>query len=32
VKSRREEGWLTLRFPTYTAYRARTRRFIPFVW
>jgi protein-S-isoprenylcysteine O-methyltransferase Ste14 len=32
VKSRREEGWLTARFPAYTAYRARTRRFLPFVW
>jgi protein-S-isoprenylcysteine O-methyltransferase Ste14 len=29
VKSRREEAWLTQRFPAYTAYRARTRRFIP---
>lgn len=32
VKSRREEDWLTARFPAYTAYRARTRRFLPFVW
>ena len=29
VKSAREEAWLEQRFPAYTAYRARTRRFIP---
>ena len=29
VKSLREEAWLTQRFPAYAAYRARTRRFIP---
>jgi protein-S-isoprenylcysteine O-methyltransferase Ste14 len=32
VKSGREERWLAARFPAYGAYRARTRRFIPFVW
>ena len=29
VKSAREEAWLEQRFPTYDAYRARTRRLIP---
>ena len=29
VKSMREEAWLTHRFPAYAAYRARTRRLIP---
>jgi protein-S-isoprenylcysteine O-methyltransferase Ste14 len=29
VKSSREEAWLTQRFPAYEAYRARTRRFLP---
>jgi protein-S-isoprenylcysteine O-methyltransferase Ste14 len=29
VKSAREEVWLTQRFPAYAAYRARTRRLIP---
>jgi protein-S-isoprenylcysteine O-methyltransferase Ste14 len=29
VKSAREEAWLSQRFPTYAAYRARTRRLIP---
>ena len=29
VKSAREEAWLEQRFPTYAAYRARTRRLIP---
>jgi protein-S-isoprenylcysteine O-methyltransferase Ste14 len=29
LKSRREEAWLVERFPDYAAYRARTRRFIP---
>jgi protein-S-isoprenylcysteine O-methyltransferase Ste14 len=32
VKSGREERWLAARFPAYAAYRAHTRRFIPFVW
>ena len=31
LKSAREEIWLAERFPDYPAYRARTRRFIPFV-
>ena len=29
LKSRREEGWLTERYPAYHAYRRRTRRFVP---
>jgi len=29
VKAEREEAWLAQRFPAYTAYRARTRRLIP---
>jgi len=29
VKSQREEIWLEQRFPAYPAYRARTRRMIP---
>jgi protein-S-isoprenylcysteine O-methyltransferase Ste14 len=29
VKSAREEAWLQQRFPAYEAYRARTRRLIP---
>ena len=29
VKSAREEAWLQQRFPAYAAYRARTRRLIP---
>lgn len=29
VKSAREEAWLEQRFPAYAAYRARTRRLIP---
>ena len=32
VKSRREEAWLTERFPDYPAYRARTRRLLPWVY
>ena len=32
LKRRREEAWLVERFPGYTAYRARTRRFIPWLW
>jgi protein-S-isoprenylcysteine O-methyltransferase Ste14 len=32
LKSRREEAWLTERFPEYTAYRERTpRRFVPWL-
>ena len=29
LKSAREEAWLERRFPAYAAYRARTRRLIP---
>ena len=29
VKSAREEAWLERRFPAYVAYRARTRRLVP---
>ncbi|MFH2119369.1 MAG: methyltransferase, partial [Pseudomonadota bacterium] len=32
VKSRREERWLTEKFPTYTAYQQRVRRLVPFVY
>jgi len=32
LKSRREEAWLTERFPGYDAYRRRTRRFLPGLW
>ena len=31
LKSAREETWLTERFPDYPAYRARTRRLIPWI-
>jgi protein-S-isoprenylcysteine O-methyltransferase Ste14 len=31
LKSRREEIWLEERFPDYPAYRARTRRLIPWI-
>jgi protein-S-isoprenylcysteine O-methyltransferase Ste14 len=31
VKALREEALLVRRFPAYEAYRARTRRLIPFV-
>jgi protein-S-isoprenylcysteine O-methyltransferase Ste14 len=31
LKSTREEAWLADRFPGYPAYRARTKRFVPFV-
>lgn len=31
LKSRREEVWLTERFPGYPAYRERTRRLIPWI-
>lgn len=31
LKSRREEAWLDRRFPGYAAYRARTRRLIPWI-
>lgn len=32
LKRRREESWLEARFPDYRAYRARTRRLIPWIW
>jgi protein-S-isoprenylcysteine O-methyltransferase Ste14 len=32
VKSRREEAWLLDRHPEYAAYRARTRRLIPWLY
>lgn len=31
LKARREEAWLVERFPDYSAYRARTRRLIPWI-
>ncbi len=31
LKSAREEAWLTDQFPSYGAYRERTRRFIPWL-
>lgn len=31
LKSAREEIWLTGRYPGYAAYRARTKRFIPWI-
>ena len=32
AKSRREEKWLSAKFPDYAAYRRRTRKLIPFVY
>ena len=32
LKRRREEGWLVDRFPGYSAYRERTKAFVPFVY
>jgi protein-S-isoprenylcysteine O-methyltransferase Ste14 len=32
LKANHEEAWLTERFDGYGAYRARTRRFIPWVY
>ena len=32
LKRRREEAWLDERFADYAAYRARTRRLIPWLW
>ncbi len=32
VKSRREEQWLTEKFPTYPAYRRRVRKLIPYIY
>ena len=31
LKSSREERWLEMRYPDYVRYRARTRRFIPWI-
>jgi protein-S-isoprenylcysteine O-methyltransferase Ste14 len=31
LKSAREERWLEMRYPGYAAYRARTRRLIPWI-
>ncbi len=32
LKARREEAWLAARHPSYAAYRARTRKFVPFLY
>ena len=32
LKARREEAWLSTRYPEYSAYQARTHRFIPGVY
>ena len=32
LKSRREEVWMAARHAGYRAYRARTRRFVPFIY
>jgi protein-S-isoprenylcysteine O-methyltransferase Ste14 len=32
LKARREEAWLAARHPAYEAYRARTRKFVPFIY
>jgi protein-S-isoprenylcysteine O-methyltransferase Ste14 len=32
LKSAREEAWLERRYPGYPAYRARTRRLLPFIY
>ena len=32
LKSAREEAWLEARYPGYGAYRARTRRMLPFIY
>lgn len=32
LKSGREEAWLETRYPGYAAYRARTRRMLPFLY
>jgi protein-S-isoprenylcysteine O-methyltransferase Ste14 len=31
LKSMREERWLVMRYPDYARYRAKTRRFIPWI-
>lgn len=32
IKSRKEEAWLTARFPEYAAYRQRVRKLVPFIY
>jgi protein-S-isoprenylcysteine O-methyltransferase Ste14 len=32
IKSRREERWLTEKFPTYTTYQKKVKKLIPFVY
>ncbi len=32
IKSRKEEAWLTARFPEYAAYRRRVRKLVPFIY
>jgi protein-S-isoprenylcysteine O-methyltransferase Ste14 len=32
LKARREEAWLEARHPSYATYRARTRKFVPFLY
>lgn len=32
LKSRREEAWLLAAYPGYTAYRARVRKLVPFIY
>jgi protein-S-isoprenylcysteine O-methyltransferase Ste14 len=32
LKSAREEAWLVERYPGYPAYRARTRRMLPYIY
>jgi len=32
MKARREEAWLSERFPEYSCYQERTRKLIPFVF
>lgn len=32
LKSRREEHWLSAKYPDYEAYRRRTCKLIPFVY
>jgi protein-S-isoprenylcysteine O-methyltransferase Ste14 len=32
IKSRREERWLSRKFPEYTAYQRRVRKLVPFVY
>jgi protein-S-isoprenylcysteine O-methyltransferase Ste14 len=32
LKSAREEAWLVRRYPGYAAYRARTRRMLPYIY